>query len=118
MKPEIFKLKSSSELPDGFMKASKRVLDGKYPCHYHEYYEIEFVINGDGVNEINGEKVPFKSGTAFLIRPTDIHEVSSFNKCDMLNVSFSQNSVSEELMTSFLSGDGFYSADFSKNQIF
>ena len=34
--------------------------------HWHNFYEIEFICEGEGIININGEDFPFKSGTLHI----------------------------------------------------
>ena len=41
--------------------------------HWHEAYEILFVREGCGEQQINGKKFDFSKNTVIVIRPGDIH---------------------------------------------
>ena len=45
----------------------------KRRLHYHDFYELEFVISGSAANVINGMRFELSRGMMFLIRPTDVH---------------------------------------------
>jgi len=44
----------------------KNVLDAPYKLHWHEFYEIEFILKGSGVNRINGTSYPMTDGSFFF----------------------------------------------------
>lgn len=44
--------------------------------HYHSFYELEFVISGSGIYEINNIPYPIKEGMLFLTTPADYHTYS------------------------------------------
>ena len=35
--------------------------------HYHDFYEIDIVLEGDGISECNGEVFPIKKGMITLL---------------------------------------------------
>ena len=45
--------------------------------HNHDYAEIFWVENGDGLHIINGQQVPLKPGNLVMIRPDDEHTFTS-----------------------------------------
>ncbi len=45
----------------------------KRRLHYHDFYELEFVISGSAANVINGMRFELSRGMMFLVRPTDVH---------------------------------------------
>lgn len=44
--------------------------------HYHSFWELEFIISGDGVYEINNIAYPIKRGMLYLTTPADYHTYS------------------------------------------
>lgn len=44
--------------------------------HYHSFWELEFIISGSGIYEINNISYPIKPGTMFLTTPADYHTYS------------------------------------------
>ncbi len=59
--------------------------------HDHDYAEIFWIKEGDGIHYINGEKLPIKKGTLCLIRPHDTHTfVSTGNNTGLVvtNIAF------------------------------
>ncbi|MCQ2399933.1 MAG: AraC family transcriptional regulator, partial [Clostridia bacterium] len=63
-------------LTDGY-KTQKKTLYSDYPYHYHDHYELEFVVSGVYEHEINGKTVEARRGYAYLLRPTDMHEIKA-----------------------------------------
>ena len=44
-----------------------------FKLHSHDFYELEFFIEGNGVCEINGKEYPFQEGDISFSTPLDIH---------------------------------------------
>lgn len=72
---------------------TKRISD--YPLHWHDFFEIEMITDGEGLHILNGKKYPLSQGCAYLIKPTDFHEVISEGGVEILNVSFRENMLGE-----------------------
>lgn len=45
------------------------------PNHYHQFYEIELIVSGNGTHLLNGTSYPLRPGEMHLLRPTDFHEL-------------------------------------------
>ena len=50
------------------------IFDGKY--HFHDFYELSFVYDGEGVYTINGTSFSVGKGFLFLTTPSDYHTIS------------------------------------------
>ena len=51
----------------------------QYP-HKHDFFEISFCVTGQSVNVINGTPIPFQNGMCVILRPTDIHAVTGYDR--------------------------------------
>ena len=51
--------------------------------HWHDYYEIEYIISGTGTYTINGKSYDIQPGMFFLLTPLDIHEIKQRNCNDI-----------------------------------
>ncbi|RLP93568.1 AraC family transcriptional regulator [Micromonospora sp. BL4] len=45
------------------------------PAHWHDYYELGYVVDGAARHVINGVPRPLGPGGVFLLTPTDFHEL-------------------------------------------
>ena len=88
----------------GFNIVKKHDLSYKWDLHWHNSWEIEIVINGNGYQFMNGIKHEISPGAVYILNPTDFHEVD-INELDVYNISFSDDLLSEEFITAF-SGSG------------
>ncbi len=61
--------------PDDVFHIVRRTItaDEDLDYHDHDYAEILWIKEGEGVHIINGEKHPIKKGTLCMIRPDDVH---------------------------------------------
>ncbi len=100
--PRILSL--SEYFPDDIkINVSKRVVDFYFPTHSHEFYEIEFIIDGCAKYTVNGKEFALEKGSLYFVTPADIHgvEVSESPAC-LINVQFDEKSVEPTLMLHLL----------------
>ncbi|GGD80434.1 helix-turn-helix domain-containing protein [Paenibacillus nasutitermitis] len=50
-------------------------IDGLVTLHWHEFYEISFIVSGEGFNMVNGVSKPIAKGDLFLLTPADFHTI-------------------------------------------
>lgn len=66
------KLYGKSRLPIFIME---KFMKRDYPLHHHNFAELSLVIDGTGVEILNGKPHRFKRGTVSFLLPHHIHEV-------------------------------------------
>lgn len=65
-----------------------------YPLHWHDFYEIEYIMEGNSLHEINRIGFPAKPGHLALLSPVDFHEFKNVKSDDRLwvcNIKFSDS---------------------------
>ena len=70
-----------------------------YPLHWHNYFEIEIIIEGAGAYIFNGKSYPISKGDAFLLTPVDFHEIENSSPIELINISFDEVWLSENMRT-------------------
>lgn len=70
----------------------------EYAIHTHDYFEIEFIVSGGGVNVINNSAYPLKRGSVMFLTPADCHSVSLEHGTKLWNISFDECLLSEEVL--------------------
>lgn len=60
------------------------------PLHYHEFYELQYILEGTGEHIINGRSVPCTKGVLAMLRPRDRHTMSvpDGGHLHLINISF------------------------------
>ena len=53
----------------------KKVLEKNFRLHWHNYHEIEYIIDGTGKEILNGKEYPIHKGVLNVISPSDFHEI-------------------------------------------
>lgn len=82
---------------DFFFGISK--VNKHYPLHFHDFYEIELVIEGKGNQIINGNKYELTPNTLFLYHINDYHEIFADEPLLLYNIAFNRVIVDEATIT-------------------
>ena len=78
-------------LPGEAYHIARRTMRGRMPCslHTHDFAEVFWVENGEGIHEVNGRLLPLKPGMLVAIRPKDRHGFpGGIAGCTIVNVAF------------------------------
>lgn len=57
---------------------------GRAPWHFHQYDEIVWVLDGHGLYHLAGSVEEFQAGSAFRVRPREVHVVENSGGGDLL----------------------------------
>lgn len=71
-------------------------LDKDYGTHWHNFYEFEVTLSGNGTQTINGTDYPTRRGEAHIIRPTDTHSITVDEPICLYLIQFGQKHLSNE----------------------
>ena len=77
---------------------SKRNIIKDCSLHWHKFFEVEIILEGKGIQILNGEEYPLKKGCAYVLLPTDFHEIKVEESLVLYNVAFHENVLSEEFL--------------------
>jgi AraC-like DNA-binding protein len=89
----------------------------KFSHHYHDYYELEFIIDGKAKTSINGVEFALKRGSAYILRPTDLHEFFGQPKADFYSISVNAGSFDQKLYSEFISKNTFILTSLSEDEL-
>ncbi|MBR3942150.1 MAG: AraC family transcriptional regulator [Clostridia bacterium] len=85
---------------------TRRNFSHNYPLHWHDYFEIEFVVSGSGKQLLNGKEYTLESGTLYILTPNDFHAVYPDKPLTLFNVSFQSSELPFELIAPLTKGGG------------
>ena len=100
----IERLMQSDYLGKEDISAVKKNFNGKYKSHWHEFYEIEYIISGTGIYEIDGKEYKIKPGTLFFMTPVDFHSVDA-KDIEIYNIQFSSLAANTEILAEITERD-------------
>jgi AraC-like DNA-binding protein/mannose-6-phosphate isomerase-like protein (cupin superfamily) len=80
-----------------------------YPLHWHDFYELTFIISGTGSHTVNGQIHALGPGILFLLTPVDFHQLAPepSHTLEVFNIIFSGDFLDDELHR-WLFGDQCY----------
>ena len=91
-------LSSGVHLSAGYRKAEER-----YPAHWHDHFEIELILAGEGSCGINGKDYEIPAHSVFFLTPTDFHTLTPKREMALVNISFDETVLSGQELGALLS---------------
>ena len=86
-------------IENGFIQCEYRNRENVHVlAHWHDYFEIEYIISGTGDYIIDGKKYEIMPDMIFFMSPINTHTVIA-EKLECINISFSENICDEELLS-------------------
>ena len=70
------------------ISVNKRTLTNDYSLHFHDFYEIEYVLSGTGVTYINNIPYNIESGSLIFITPVDFQSIKVTSQMEIININF------------------------------
>lgn len=94
------RLGKAGMMGENLLSASRKRIQGEYVPHAHDFYEIEYILAGEGTASVNGKEERCLPGTLCFLTPIDCHSVRS-GGAEVFNVMFSEQLVDYELLAPF-----------------
>ena len=85
-----------------FSKEHKKGLQS-ISMHWHDFYEIDIVLNGNGETVCNGKIFPMERGMVSILAPTDFHEYRVDGEMELVNIKFEESDLDHGLLSRFFS---------------
>lgn len=97
------RLKSSHWIdPQTHFSMSEHVCTQAVPLHLHEYYELEFILEGTGIQNLNGTEYMIAPGTIYFLTPIDFHALIPNGTVRTANLSFDETLLPAQLHLLFM----------------
>lgn len=96
---------SENNLSGGIISAGKKKINSSFTTHWHEFYEIEYIISGSGTYIIDGVKYDIRPGMIFFMTPVNFHSVDAQN-AEIYNLMFSGSACNEIYLSALLKNSG------------
>jgi len=96
---QMERLSNERFMPLSAFRIFRHTLYEPVEVHWHEFYELAFIVAGEGVHLFNGVIYPLTRGALFLLTPTDIHALwpNPGSTLELFNVIFSDAMLDEEV---------------------
>lgn len=89
---------------NGHVSIEKKDFNGEIPLHWHNFYELELILDGKGIQTLNGEEYTVERGSAYLLTPTDFHTVKAITPMKLWHISFDEHILTERRIFELSSG--------------
>lgn len=77
-------------IENGYLSAVKKSENTFVDTHFHDFFEMEYIISGSGTYTIDGTSYPIEDGDLFFLTPFNFHFVD-IKDAELFNVMFSGN---------------------------
>ena len=98
-------ISSENELKDKNLYISKKTYVRNMCLHWHDFYEIQIILDGTLNQSINGVKYTMHKGYLYFLNPYDIHEYSSESPVTIIKIQFDL-SILDKSLSQKISADG------------
>ena len=92
---DLFIQKSEKNM-DSIIFSTKKLTEN-ISTRRHDYYEIEYIVEGSGIVTINDISHPFSIGSAFLITPVDFEQIQISDDTIVKSITFKSDCIDDEL---------------------
>ncbi len=100
---ELFE--KSFYIENNFIKIVLSEPKGLTPDHRHEFFEIEYILSGSGLEHINGVPYELEADMVLFTSPADFHRFYS-NDLKFFNIIFPPEIIFSDALYSLMSQDG------------
>ena len=104
MKQKVFKTTPPPEavsIGNGISIYDCTVSRQDYPMHWHDFYEFELILDGEGSIVCNDKTYPIKPNMISFVTPLDFHEIHMKSNIYEFCIQFTPASISKEILAMF-----------------
>lgn len=98
-RPVVKKVVSERALNSLNFALIERKVVKDYVPHFHDLYEIEFIISGKCIQYINNEAIECTPNSMLFITPMDLHSVTIIEPIQIINLNFDASCIDSELLS-------------------
>lgn len=98
---------------------SKREISANHivPAHWHEFFELEFIVKGSAKHYINNEENSLKEGSAYIMSHCDFHSIHPNENIVLYNLSFMPNCLDKTFSDSLYNKAGGIGCEFENENL-
>lgn len=97
----ISRHKTDEWIKNDFVDVSIKEIDGDVDTHWHEFYEIELILDGEGIYCVDGVEYAIERGSLFFLNPSSYHNVRFFKKTKLINFMFTEGICDADFFLGF-----------------
>ena len=76
----------------------KRTLPNDYPLHFHDFYEMEYILSGSGVTYVNNIPYNIETGSLIFITPMDFQSIKVKSPMMIININFNADWIDNSII--------------------
>ena len=112
------KYAKSQFIQNGYLSAIKKTENTFIETHFHDFYELEYIISGSGTYTVDGKANTIESGDLFFLTPLNYHFVD-IKDAELYNVMFSGDICNHTFLQSLTrNAPGFLKAECQTKMFF
>jgi len=69
------------------------------PVHWHNYFEIEFILSGTASYMQNGKEYTAEEGHIHFLTPVDFHSFKAEDNLTLINISFDEEMLTDRMLS-------------------
>lgn len=95
---DFYKLSADEMIENRKISVIRKTVCENFKLHWHDFFEIEIIIDGSASQILNGKKYDLKRGYVYLLTTTDFHEILMDSPLESYNIMFDESILSEGLV--------------------
>ena len=65
--------------------------------HWHDYFEMEFIVSGEAKYMVNGSDYRLTRGSCYMVTPAAFHQLTALTPMALFNVTFNDSALTKEI---------------------
>ena len=79
------------------IRAAFSVTDKGTPLHSHDYYEVEIIVDGEAIHNLNSDNYRIAAGSAYILGPASFHSYDIKKTLSLFCLNFDGSVIPEKL---------------------
>jgi YesN/AraC family two-component response regulator len=109
--------KTSHWIKNNSIDASIKEIGGNVSVHWHEFYEIELILSGEGTYNIDGTEYKIERGNIFFMSPSSFHKINFTSNTSLINIMFTLDACDHTLLYGIFEGSPHIKLDLNDSDI-
>ncbi len=102
----IGQLNAHEEIPNGYIHAIRKVYKGDYIQHFHNFFELEYIVSGTGKYIIDNNSYDITPGMVFFTTPASFHQLSDADIV-LYTIMFEMNACNQHLLQTLFANSSY-----------
>lgn len=98
MQMYISRHKIDTWINNNSVDVSIKDIEGPVDAHWHEFYEIELILDGEGTYSVDGIDYPIRRGCLFFMSPSSFHRICFTGTTRLINFMFTSDACDPDFL--------------------